>query len=155
MKNSPLKIVQYYFLLLCTLCAMGTGTSASAQNMGNAHPAYLHALSSLRAARWMVEHKQGSMAKSMDEDAAVQQINAAIGELKKAAIDDGKNLNDHPPVDDHSDHGAKLHAAVKFLKEARDDISRDEDNGFANGLRDRAYMHIDAAIGSVKHAIHE
>src|ERR1700729_114231 len=62
------------------------------------HPAYLHALSDLRAARWMLEHRPGDAAVSAHEDVAISEIDAAIGEIKHAAIDDGKDIHDHPPV---------------------------------------------------------
>jgi hypothetical protein len=118
------------------------------------HPSYLHSLSDLRAARWMIEHRPGDWQQTVDEVEAVRQIDAAIGEVKQASIDDGKNLEDHPPVDERNDHDGRLHVALDFLGKARQDISQDEDNKFAKGLQDRAYNHIDAAIGAVKKAIH-
>ena len=118
------------------------------------HPYYLHALSDLRAARWMIEHRPGNWVQSMDEQEAVRRIDKAIGEIKRASIEDGKNLEDHPPVDEHSDHAGRLHAALDFLRKARQDISHDEDNRFAQGLQARAYGHIDGAIDAVKRAIH-
>jgi hypothetical protein len=118
------------------------------------HPYYLHALSDLRAARWMIEHRPGNWQQTVDEVKAVQEIDAAIGEIKKASIDDGKNLQDHPPVDEKNDHDGRLHEAVDFMTKARQDISQDEDNRFAEGLQTRAYNHIDAAIAAIKKAIH-
>jgi hypothetical protein len=119
-----------------------------------AHPYYMHALSDLRAARWMIEHRPGNWQQTTDEIEAVRQIDAAIGEIKKAAIDDGKNLADHPAVDEQNEHNGRLHVSVDYLKKARQDISHDEDNQFAQGLQERAFLHIDAAISSVKKAIH-
>ncbi|HMD74045.1 MAG TPA: hypothetical protein VKG05_09320 [Steroidobacteraceae bacterium] len=114
------------------------------------HPAYLHALSDLRAARWCIEHRPGDWAQTADEQDSVRQIDAAIGDIKQAALDDGKNLADHPPVDEYPDRRGRIHEAVKFLQKARDDISREEDNGYANGLRDRAIGHIDGAIHAAR-----
>jgi hypothetical protein len=114
------------------------------------HPAYLHALTDLRAARWLIEHRPGDWAQTSDEVEAVRQIDAAIGDIKKAAFDDGKNLNDHPPVDERPEQRGRIHEAVKILQKARGDIAREEDNGFADGLRDRAVGHIDAAIRSAR-----
>ncbi len=119
------------------------------------HPYYLHALSDLRAARWMIEHRPGNWVQTMDEMEAVRQIDAAIGEIRKAAIEDGKDINDHPPVDERNDHDGRLHVAVDFLRKARQDISHDEDNRFAQGLQARAYMHIDKALAAVKKAIRQ
>lgn len=124
-------------------------------NMRGEHPYYLHALSDLRAARWLIEHRPANWEKTMDEVEAVRQIDAAIKEIKMAAIEDGKNIEDHPPVDEHSDHMGRLREALDYLRKSRQDISRDEDNLFASGLQARAYGHIDAAIQSTKRAIHD
>src|SRR5580700_11535518 len=118
------------------------------------HPYYLHALSDLRAARWMIEHRPGNWQRTVDEIEAVKQIDAAIGEIKKAALDDGKNIDDHVKVDERNDHDGRLHEAADFLRKARQDVGHDEDNQFAQGLQARAYMHIDAAINATKRAIH-
>ena len=114
------------------------------------HPAYLHALSDLRAARWCIEHRPGDWAQSADEQESVHQIDAAINDIKQAALDDGKNIADHPPVDEYPDHRGRIHEAVKFLQKARADIAREEDNAWANGLRDRAIGHIDGAIHAAR-----
>ena len=114
------------------------------------HPAYLHALSDLHAARWLIEHRPGDWVQTNDEQESVQQIDAAISEIKRAAFDDGKNANARPPVDEHPDNRGRIRQASQFLIKARADIASEEDNGFANGLRDRAIGHIDAAI----HAAH-
>jgi hypothetical protein len=114
------------------------------------HPAYLHALSDLRAARWLIEHRPGDWTQTADEQEAVRQIDAGIGEIKQAALNDGKNLADHPPVDERSDHRGRIHEAVDYLKKARADVAGEEDNGFANGLRGRAIGHIDAAIQAAR-----
>jgi hypothetical protein len=114
----------------------------------------LHALSDLRAARWMIEHRPGNWVQTNDEIEAVRQIDAAINEIKKASIDDGKNLADHPAVDEGNEHNGRLHVAVDYLKKARQDVGQDEDNHFAQGLQERAYLHIDNAISAVKQAIH-
>jgi hypothetical protein len=119
------------------------------------HPAYLHGLSDLRAARWLIEHRPGDWAQTADEGESVRQIDAAINDIKKAAFDDGKNTNDHPPVDDHPDNRGRIHEALQFLRKARADIAREEDNTFADGLRDRAIGHIDAAIGAARRVFHE
>jgi hypothetical protein len=119
------------------------------------HPAYLHALSDLRASRWLIEHRTGDWAQTRDEVDAVREIDAAINEIKKAAYDDGKNLNDHPQVDERPDYRGRIHAAIDDLKKARSDIAREEDNEYADHLRDRAIRHIDAAINSARNVFHD
>jgi hypothetical protein len=51
------------------------------------HPAYLHALTDLRHARAHLEHDDGGQLRH-EEQEAINQIDAAIAEIKKASIDD-------------------------------------------------------------------
>jgi hypothetical protein len=122
---------------------------------GPAHPAYLHALSDLRAARWLIEHRPGDWAQTNDEVEAVRQIDAAINDIKQAAIDDGKNINERPAADAHYDNRGRIHEALRLLRQARADVAREEDNGYAHGLRNRAVGHIDGAIGATRNVFHE
>jgi hypothetical protein len=119
------------------------------------HPAYLHALSDLRAARWLIEHRPGDWAQTNDEVQAVHEVDAAINEIKRAAIDDGKNIADHPALDERPDHRGRIHEALEYLRKGRADIEREEDNAFANGLRDRAIGHIDGAIRAARRVFNE
>src|ERR1700684_4501590 len=72
--------------------------AASAQQVPGPHPAYLHALSDLRLARAYLDPIAWPPVQR-DEEHAIREIDAAIGEIKRASIDDGKNLEDHPQVD--------------------------------------------------------
>jgi hypothetical protein len=144
----------YGCVALCFFVFTGFQAKAGTGDAFGSHPYYLHALSDLRAARWMIQHRPGNWQQTVDEVEAVRRIDAAIGEIKKAAIEDGKNIEDHPPVDEAPDRMGRLHKAVDFLRKARQDISHDEDNLFAQGLQARAYEHIDGAIDAVKRALH-
>jgi hypothetical protein len=149
--------VQSLFYICAVFCCSFFGVTQAHAGTGNesgAHPYYLHALSDLRAARWMIQHRPGNWVQTQDEMEAVRRIDKAIGEIKKASIEDGKNIEDHEPVSEVPDHMGRLHKALDFLRKARQDISHDEDNVFAQGLQSRAYGHIDGAIGAVKRAIH-
>jgi hypothetical protein len=117
------------------------------------HPYYLHALSDLRAARWMLEHRPGDAAVSVQEEIGITEIDAAIHEIKRAAIDDGKDLDDHPKVDVPADQPGHLHKALELLRKVRADVAREEDDPAAKGLRHRAIGHIDAAIRATERAI--
>jgi hypothetical protein len=117
------------------------------------HPAYLHSLSDLRDARAHLDRLTPSDRLDAEEEHAIREIDAAIGEIKRAAIDDGKNLYDHPPVDAHLGHKGRYHKALELLDRARHDISEKEDDQFAHGLRHRALGHIDAAQRIVDHLI--
>ena len=102
----------------------------------------------------MINHRPGNWAQTADEMAAVKQIDAAINEIKTASIWDGKNIDDHPAMDELSDHMGRLHKAQDFLKKAQDDVNHEEDNRMVRGLRNRALAHIQNAMRSVGVAIH-
>jgi hypothetical protein len=139
-------------LLLSGLLLVALPFAATADMPGK-HPFYLHALSDLRAARWMLEHRAGDPAVSAQEDVAITEIDKAIGEIKKASIDDGKNLQDHPAAQGINDRPGRLHKALELLRKVHGDVAREEDDPFTRGLRDRAIMHIDEATHATEHAI--
>jgi hypothetical protein len=136
-------------LFFALFLALGAG-NAFAQG---SHPAYLHSLTDLRAARAHLDVHDGGELRH-EEKEAIHAIDDAIAEIKKASIDDGKDLNDHPPVDAGLDHVGRLHRAKQLLEKAHQDIAHEEDNGFAQGLQQRAFGHIDRAIHKVDDAIH-
>ena len=109
------------------------------------HPAYLHALTDLRHARAHLENLAATHHMDKEEEHAINEIDKAIDEIKRAAIDDGKNLNDHPPVDAGMDRTGRFRRAQELLDKAHNDIAREEDDSFVRGLRDRALSHIDEA----------
>ena len=125
--------------------------AASAETLPGKHPGYLHSLSDLRAARWFLYHQPGDPAVSSDEDTAIIQIDRAIGEIKRASIDDGKDLNDHPNVDVR-EHGSRLLKSIEALKKARADIEGEEDNPEVRELRHTAIEHIDKAVRAAGNA---
>jgi hypothetical protein len=148
--NTKKKLILRGPLLMAVLLVAGCATSQPIR-----HPAYLHALSDLRTARWMLEHRPGDAAVSVHESEAIGEIDRAIGELKRAAIDDGKNIHDHPSADLPNDYRGRLHKAADLLRKVRADTYREEDNPNARGLRDRAIGHVDAALHAVEQAIHD
>src|SRR5450755_1316090 len=105
------------------------------------HPAYLHALTDLRHARALLERPAKPDVK-WDENMGIREIDAAINEIKQAAIDDGKPLTDHPPIDAHVNHRDRLRQSEELLHKAAADIDEKEDNNWAKGLRARANLHI-------------
>jgi len=109
------------------------------------HPAYLHALTDLRHARAHLENLAATHHMDKEEEHAINEIDKAIDEIKRAAIDDGKNLNDHPPVDAGMDRTGRFRRAQELLDKAHNDIAREEDDSSVRGLRDRALHHIDEA----------
>ncbi len=138
--------------LLVILLAAILPAAAGADQPGP-HPRYLHALSDLRAARAHIERRGGSAETKWDEHAAIVEIDAAIREIKQASIEDGKDLNDHPPVDAKMDRPGRLHRGVELLRAAHQDVKEEESNDFAHGLRGRVLKHIDKAIDLVEQGI--
>lgn len=121
--------------------------------MGGQHPAYMSALADLRAARWLLQHVPGDWVRANDELNAIQRIDDAINEIRRAAIDDGRDVNYNPGVAERPDHYGRLYDADSFLRRARADIDREEDNGAILGLRGRAAGHIEGAIMFTENAI--
>jgi hypothetical protein len=141
-----------YYKVLVPLAFFGLLPLASMSEMlPGKHPGYLHSLTDLRASRWFLYHQPGDSAVAGDEDIAITEIDAAIGEIKRASIDDGKDLHDHPAVD-IKEHGSRLLKSIETLKRARGDIDHEEDNPEGRELRHRALEHIDRAIRAAEGA---
>jgi hypothetical protein len=139
-------------MLSALLVLLALPFAASADLPGK-HPYYLHALTDLRAARWMLEHRPGDAAVAGQEDVGVTEIDKAIGEIKHAAIDDGKDIHDHPGVDVPPDHPGRLHKALELLRKVHADVDREEDDPMTKGLKARATHHIDEAIHATERAL--
>jgi hypothetical protein len=122
-----------------------------ADNPGR-HPAYLHALSDLRDARAHLEHFSSDPV-DHEEEHAIANIDKAIAEIKHAAIMDGKDIQDHMPVDAHLMRKGRFHKALELLDKAKRDVTGEEDQADTQGLQRRVIHHIDEARRSVKHAI--
>jgi hypothetical protein len=120
-----------------------------------AHPAYLHALSDLRMARALLTRPARDAEVKWDENRALAKLNAAIREINEAAIDDGKPIEDHPPIDARMHHRDRIRAAIDLMEKAARDIEQREDNGFARGLRGRAVGHIRDAVRWSREAIED
>jgi hypothetical protein len=147
-----MKTARHFAVLLFVLAAFTTLTFADDPG---GHPAYLHALTDLRHARAHLERGTWSGRMDQEEDHAIAEIDKAIWEIKQAAIDDGKNLNDHPPVDTHLGHRGRYHRALELLDSAHHDVAEKEDDGFAHGLKHRALQHIDEAHRIVEHLVEQ
>ncbi len=147
-----MKNINKLALSFLTLLFFASAYASAAPAPGRDHPAYLHALSDLRDARAHLQRPDGGELRDQEKK-AIHEIDDAIAEIKRASIDDGKDLNDHPAVDTHMDWGGRLHRAVELLDKAHNDVAQEEDNGFAQGLQRRALEHIDKAHHHVEEAI--
>lgn len=145
-----MKTVHRYAVLVFFLSVSAALTFADEPGK---HPAYLHALSNLRYARALLERPTASYHMNAEEQHAIEAISAGIQDIKHASIDDGKNVNDHPPVDAHEGHKGRYRRALDLLDKAHGDVAREEDEPGSRGLRDRALGHIDEAHRIVDHLI--
>ena len=152
MKTVRTKMMAFTILLALLGMAAISPKAASAQQVPGPHPAYLHALSDLRLARAYLDRIAWPPVQQ-DEEHAIREIDAAINEIKMASIDDGKNLEDHPPVDVNMRPDGRFRMALGLLDKAHNDTARAEDVSQARGMRDRAVHHIDQAHGTVDNAI--
>lgn len=134
------------------LLCLGT-LSASADTAGS-HPAYLHALTDLRYARALLSHETASGSVDATKTAAIAQIDAAIAELKKAAIDDGKNLNDHPAIDASFTWSNRYVKALETLAKVRSDLKSQEDNPEVRAFHFAFLFHVDEAYILVEKLAH-
>ena len=90
-----------------------------------------------------------------DQRAAVDEIDHAIGEARNAAIDDGKNPNDHPPIDRGLGWEGRFRKAMELLNSAEHDLSEAETNGAAAGWRNAALANVRNAKGFVAKAMRD
>ncbi len=146
MRSSMLKIVA------AAGVTMFLAAPSWADNPGK-HPAYLHALSDLRDARAHLETVGAGDVVAQEAMHAVEHIDKAIGEIKKAAIMDGKSIQDHVPVDAHLERTGRFHKSLELLDKARQDVSGEEDQPDTMGLQQRVKHEIEEARHSVQHAI--
>jgi hypothetical protein len=133
--------------------AMALGAMGAQAQVPGPHPAYLHALSDLRAARaYLGEGFQWGPVREEDRH-AIGEIDAAIARIKQAAIDDGKPLGEHPPIDAHLAPRNRFSKANELLFAAHRDLEHAEDVPQSRGLRNDAIRHIDAAHDIVDRAV--
>jgi tetratricopeptide (TPR) repeat protein len=121
---------------------------------GGAHPRYLHAISDLRYARALL-YRSDWRDVMRDQRHAVEEIDRAIDEARRAAIEDGKNIDDHPPIDVRAGWEGRFRQAMDLLNSALRDLSSEEDNRDAAAWRSAARGHVQAARDSVTRAMRD
>jgi hypothetical protein len=117
---------------------------ASADKPGR-HPHYLHSLSDLRYSRALLDKLAMNEHRDLLEQQAISKIDEAINEIKRASIDDGKNLNDHPPIDTHLKRGERYRKTLELLDAVHRDVTMEEDDAQSQGLQGRIIAHVDEA----------
>jgi hypothetical protein len=135
---------------LVALLVTTTGRQSEANAQGR-HPHYLHALSDLRLARAYLDRLTPSEHIDDEQMHAIREIDAAIQEIKKASIDDGKDIHDHAPIDAHIEPRGRFANAHAALTSALNDVDKEEDDPATKGLQFRALEHIRHAGEIVQH----
>ena len=134
-------LVRVTLLSILTATCLGI---ALADKPGN-HPHYLHSLSDLRHARGLLNHLAANEHRDELESNAIAKIDAAINTIKAAAIDDGKNRNDHPPIDAQLTRSDRFKKALELLDAAHHDVSLEEDEASSQGLQGKVIANVDQA----------
>jgi hypothetical protein len=116
------------------------------------HPRYLSAIADLRYARALL-YRPDWRDVMRDQRAAVDEIDRAISEAKQAAIDDGKNIDDHPPIDRGLGWEGRFRKAMELLDAASRDLSFEEDNRNASAWRGAAMHNVQNAKDYVARAM--
>lgn len=147
-----MKSIHKLLLAIFALLLVVPGYSSAKAAPPKDHPAYLRAITDLRQARAHLQRPDGGELREQEKK-AIHEIDETIKEIKKASIEDGKDLNDHPPVDTKMEWGGRLRRALELVNKAHADIAEEEDNQFAQGLQQRALAHIDKAHYHIAEAI--
>lgn len=106
---------------------------------------FFHALQDLRLARAYLNDNWAWEPVRQQDNQAIAEIDQAIHDIKAAAMDDGRPLTDHPPIDPHMGWHDRFGKAEDRLHAAHDDLARAQDPNENIDLRNRALRHIDAA----------
>ena len=109
------------------------------------HPAYLHALTDLRDARWFLDHPRENALEDRERH-AIAEVDRAIDLVQRAAYYDGKNIYEHPREDAYGEARGRLRRISELLRRARADIAQDEDNLQVRELQLHAVERVDEAI---------
>ena len=110
---------------------------STAPALAQSHPHYTKALTDLRLARSLLQAPDSGRAEGF-EKTAIDDIDQAMSEIRHAAIDDGKPMDDHPPIDANVSHKDRLHEILALVEGAGRDLAVDEDDQKALGWRERA-----------------
>jgi hypothetical protein len=134
-----------------TLIAAGVVLAPIAVQAQGRHAHYLSARSDLRRAEFLLRvHEEPNVTRNLK--AADDETEAAIREIDRAAVLDGKDLDEHPPIDTGLPRQDRFRKIVDLLRSARADIEHEEDNPRAREWRNVAFKHIDEALNAVHRA---
>ena len=116
------------------------------------HPHYYYALQDLRLARAYLNDGWAWEPVRQQDNQAIREIDAAIHDIKEAAFDDGRDFNDHEPIDVHLGWHDRFARAEDRLKAAHHDLQEPGDPPRSVDELNRALRHIDVAESTVDNA---
>jgi hypothetical protein len=139
-------------ILIASMALVTISTVKPVQAQVPGAPAYLHAIADLRMARAYI---QADRSAGFDHERrhAIDEITAAIKEIKRAAIDDGKDPDYTPPTDSAGMAAGPLHEALRLVRKAHDDCYGAMDMPNAADMKMRALKHIDEAQDTLVHVM--
>jgi hypothetical protein len=166
--NNPMKrrrkaISRHVIFLSVLVFVVGAAFTTTAQPPAD-HPGLLHALEDLRYARAHLQRPDGGQLEAQ-ETRAIQAIQAAIFDIKKAYSNDGKTLprdddkylNSNVLVDAQLDWPNRLRRAIELVNKAHSSVVQEQgdssDDGFQRARR-QALQDIDKARRNIEEAIH-
>ncbi len=145
MKTMQLNTIMRCSIIFCALLLAGASTRIYAQQEApGQHPAYLHAIRSLRQARTYLSANYTEPVHYQRAQQAIHEIDEAIGHLKEASKGDDKNLDAVPPPKDMPPAN-RITKALELLNGAHTYVDMPESNAAAVTYRDQALRDIDAA----------
>jgi len=118
------------------------------------HPHYRQALADLRMARAYV---RGDNADNLGDDqrSAMDKISHAIGEIRRASIDDGRATDYRPDIDTSLDRRARMQKAIDLISSARRALGFSEDDRAGLGWRKNAQNDLADALNSARRALRD
>jgi hypothetical protein len=114
-------------------------------------PRYLKARSDLREAQFLLRNREDS-AVARQLQSADRELGLAIREIEGAASANGRNLENNPPPDNTYDRRGRFSRVMELMRTAKENLQAEEANPDARAWRERAFRHIDLAIGFVRGA---
>jgi hypothetical protein len=147
-----MKIVSRLFAAALVL-GVGIGAAAPASaDVPGPHPRYVHALSDLRYAHWLLHFPAEWNVNDHERDAS-RDVDKAFFDIRQAGLDDGKDLEARIPVDASLSHRDRLERALASIQRAHADIDGWESDRNALGARGAASGHLRDAAVQVREAI--
>jgi len=123
----------------------------------NDHPHYRQALADLRTARAYLRSDRGDNDTNVNADQrdAMERINHAIGEIRRASIDDGRAADYRPDIDTSLNRRERLQKAADLITAAKRALGYSEDDRVSLGWRKNAQSDLTDALSSTRRAMRD